>query len=67
MCDPQKTKWQIEVGEGEPTAFFTVQQTGKLDFIMKSASDKPMDGCHDVESETDWRKQPTMFSEPTTE
>jgi hypothetical protein len=72
-CDAQKTMWQIGVdqfdedGKTEHAVFFTVQQTGKWDFVMKSASDKPMDGCQEVEPERDWRKQPTMFKEPTTE
>jgi hypothetical protein len=72
-CDAQKTTWQIGVdqfdedGKTEHAVFFTVKQTGKLDFVMKSASDKPMDGCQDVEPERDWRKQPTLFNEPTEE
>jgi len=69
VCDTKRTLWQIEVTEGEDhSIYFIVNQTGKWDFVMKAVSDKPLDGCTDYEPEnTDWRRQPTMFKEPTTE
>ncbi|MGD0620335.1 MAG: WG repeat-containing protein [Bryobacteraceae bacterium] len=73
VCDTKQTVWQIAVdqlGDGgvlERSTYFIVKQTGKWDFVMKAVSDKPMDGCEEYEPErmTDWRKQPTMFDQPT--
>ena len=70
LCDAKRTIWQIAIAQNDnDSLYFTVKQTGKWDFLMKSVSDKPMDGCTEYEPEplTDWRNQPTMFDEPTIE
>jgi len=69
VCDTKRTMWQIAIAQSDDDSlYFTVKQTGKWDFVMKSVSDKPTDGCTNFEpEETDWRQLPTMFDQPTTE